>query len=133
MNTPAITTLIVDDESPARALLRKLAGEDPALQIVGECGDGVAAVEAIESLRPDLVLLDIEMPELDGFGVLRALDPEHTPAFIFITAYDQYAVKAFDNHAIDYLLKPFDAARFALALARAKERLLDRNGKSSPR
>ena len=118
-----IRTLIVDDEAPARMLLRKFLGGDPSIEIVGECADGVAAVRAIEVQHPDLVLLDIEMPELDGFGVLRALDPSDIPDFIFVTAYDQYAVKAFECQALDYLLKPFDEPRFQLALTRAKARL----------
>lgn len=121
--TTRLRTLIVDDEAPARALLRKFLSADPSIEIVGECADGVDAVRGIESLRPDLVLLDIEMPELDGFGVLRALDENRAPAFIFVTAYDQYAVKAFESQALDYLLKPFDESRFQLALTRAKARL----------
>ena len=121
-----IRTLIVDDETPARTLLRKFLGADPSIEIAGECANGVEAVRAIESTQPDLVLLDIEMPELDGFGVLRALDPACIPNFIFVTAYDQYAVKAFESNALDYLLKPFDEPRFQLALGRAKSRLRER-------
>jgi two-component system, LytTR family, response regulator len=88
--------------------------------VIGECGDGAAALEAIRRLRPDLVLLDVQMPELDGFEVLRRLDRSELPAVIFITAYDQFAVSAFDVHAVDYLVKPFDDARFAEAIARAR-------------
>lgn len=125
--TTRIRTLIVDDETPARTLLRRFLGADPSIEIVGECADGVDAVRVIESARPDLVLLDIEMPELDGFGVLRALDAGRVPNFIFVTAYDQYAVKAFESHALDYLLKPFDEPRFQLALNRAKTRLREQS------
>ncbi len=127
MNAPVIRTLIVDDEAPARALLRKFLDADPAVEIVGECADGLQAVKSIESAQPDLVLLDIEMPELDGFGVLRALDATRVPQFIFVTAYDHYAVKAFENAALDYLLKPFDEPRFRLAMKRARQRLETRD------
>jgi len=97
--------LIVDDEAPARERLRRLLSGLEGIQVIGEARDGVQAVEMIEQQRPDLVLLDIQMPGLDGFGVVEALaDP---PAIIFVTAYDQYAIRAFEVHALDYLLKPF--------------------------
>lgn len=125
--TAHIRTLIVDDEAPARALLRRFLDIDPSIEVAGECANGVEAVLAIEFNHPDLVLLDIEMPELDGFGVLRALDPARIPNIIFVTAYDQYAVKAFESNALDYLLKPFDEPRFQLAMGRAKARLRERD------
>ena len=99
--------LIVDDEAVARRRVRRYLAADPAMIIVGECGDGAAAVTAIGRLEPDLVFLDVQMPELDGFGVLNALPPASLPAVIFVTAFDRYPLRAFDRHAIDYLLKPF--------------------------
>jgi len=118
--TGSLRVLIVDDEPVARAGLRGLLAGDPEIAIVGECADGQAAAEAIGSLRPDLVLLDIQMPELDGFGVVRAVGPERMPPVVFVTAYDEFALRAFEVHALDYLLKPFDDERFAAAIARAK-------------
>ena len=118
--------LLVDDEAVARQRMRRYLALDDSLSIVGECGDGISAVNAIRSLRPDIVLLDVQMPELDGFGVLRALSPKEWPAVIFVTAFDRYALQAFDLHAIDYLLKPFTRDRFALAVMRAKERIRGR-------
>jgi len=115
-----LRVLVVDDEPLARSGVAELAGRDPELDVVGECGDGAGALAAIRSLRPDLVLLDVQMPELDGFELLRRLEPGERPAVVFITAYDHFAVRAFDVHAIDYLVKPFDDARFAEAVARAK-------------
>jgi len=115
-----IRCLIVDDEPLARERLRRLALEHPDLEIAGECANGLEAVAAIETLTPDLVFLDIQMPELDGFGVIEAVGPERMPTTLFVTAYDQFAMKAFDVHALDYLLKPYDPERFALALERAR-------------
>jgi two-component system LytT family response regulator len=115
-----LRVIVVDDEPLARTGVADLVRMDPALEVVAECADGRSALEAIKRLRPDLVLLDVQMPELDGFEVLRRLDPKHLPAVIFITAYDEFAVRAFDVHALDYLVKPFDDARFAEAVARAK-------------
>jgi two-component system, LytTR family, response regulator len=115
-----LRVLVVDDEPLARSGVADLVREDPDLQVIGECGDGASAVKAIRGLRPDLVLLDVQMPELDGFDVLRRLDPDELPAVIFITAYDHFAVGAFEVHALDYLVKPFDDARFAESIARAK-------------
>jgi two-component system LytT family response regulator len=96
---------------------------DPELRVVGECANGAEAIEAVKTLRPDLVLLDVQMPEVGGFGVLEALRGEPLPPVIFITAYDRYAVRAFEFHALDYLLKPFDRARFRSAIERAKRQI----------
>jgi two-component system, LytTR family, response regulator len=122
-----IRTLIIDDEPPARAMLRSLLSEDAEMEVVGECGDGYMAIEMIESSAPDLVFLDIQMPDLDGFGVLQALEPAAIPNVVFVTAYDQFALQAFDVHAIDYLLKPFDRERFERTLARAKQQIALQN------
>ena len=119
----AIRALIVDDEPLALSNLRVLLRRDPDIELVGECGSGAEAVAAIRAHRPALVFLDVQMPELDGFDVLELLGTDVPPAVVFVTAYDQYALRAFDAGALDYLLKPFDDARFAQALARAKERL----------
>jgi len=115
--------LIVDDEAPARRLLRRLLLDDPEVSVIGECADGRRAVDMIVEERPDLVFLDIQIPVIDGFAVIQAVGPSVMPAVIFVTAFDRYAVKAFDAHALDYLLKPFSQARFALALSRAKHLL----------
>jgi two-component system LytT family response regulator len=115
-----IKTIIVDDEPLARRNLRLLLEKDPQIEIVDECGNGLEAVKAIKSLSPDLIFLDIQMPEIDGFDVLERVGAEHIQAIIFVTAFDQYALKAFEVHALDYLLKPFDDARFTSALALAK-------------
>jgi two-component system, LytTR family, response regulator len=117
----------VDDEPPARANLRVLLQRDDQIEIVGECGSGMEALTDIRSKKPDLVFLDVQMPECDGFDVLEMLASDMAAAVIFVTAYDQYALRAFEAGALDYLLKPFDNARFERALARAKERIL--NGK----
>jgi len=122
-----IRTLIVDDEPLAREKLRGLLGAETDLEVVGEAGDGVAAVQAILKLKPELVLLDVQMPELDGFGVLQSLQGRHhVPAVVFITAHDQFALRAFEVHAVDYLLKPFDRERLVQALDRARETLRHR-------
>lgn len=118
-----LRVLVVDDEPLARTGIAELVRRDPELTVVAECGDGRSALEAILTLRPDLVLLDVQMPELNGFEVLEHLDPDHTPAIIFVTAYDQFAVRAFEVHALDYLVKPFDDARFADAIGRTKQSL----------
>jgi two-component system LytT family response regulator len=115
-----IRTLIVDDEPLARQRLRHLLEADPDIAIVGECGDGQQAVADLQALRPELVFLDVQMPVLDGFGVLQALSGTPSPVVIFVTAHDRYALKAFEVHALDYLLKPFDKSRFGMALERAK-------------
>ncbi len=111
--------LVVDDEAPARAKLARLLRDDGRFELAGEAGDGIAAVAQIEALRPELLLLDIQMPGLTGFEVLRAVGPTACPKVIFSTAHDRYALEAFDAHAIDYLLKPYDAERFRVALDKA--------------
>src|SRR4026209_2239835 len=118
-----IKTIIVDDEPLARRNLRLLLEKDPQIEILEECRNGREAVKAINTLSPDLIFLDIQMPEMDGFDVLAHVGPEHIQAIIFVTAFDQYALKAFDVHALDYLLKPFDDERFAHALRRAKAQI----------
>jgi two-component system LytT family response regulator len=118
-----IRTLIVDDEPLARERLRKLLQDEPDMEIAGECADGREAVEAIRKEKPDLVFLDVQMPELDGFGVLEAIESDARPAIIFVTAHDQFALRAFDVHAVDYLLKPFDRDRFKKALHRATDQI----------
>src|ERR1700674_4046814 len=119
-----ILALIVDDEPLARSNLRVLLRQDTDIESIQECGSGTEAVAQIRTARPDLVFLDVQMPECDGFEVLRMLEAgAPLPVIVFVTAYDQYALRAFDAGALDYLLKPFDNARFDLALARAKERI----------
>ena len=118
-----IRVLIVDDEPLARGKLRSLLGKEPDIAIAGEAGDGRSAVAAIREQRPDLVLLDVQMPELDGFGVVEALPETERPAIIFVTAHDRFALQAFDVHAVDYLLKPFDRERLQKALERARRLL----------
>lgn len=118
-----IRTLVVDDEPLARERTRKLLEKAKDIEVLGECSNGSDAVESIGNLQPDLVLLDVQMPELDGFGVLERLRGRKLPAIIFVTAHDKFALRAFDVHALDYLLKPFDAERFNQALDRARERL----------
>lgn len=118
-----IRTLIVDDEPLAREGIRLLLQGDPEVEVVGESGSGRDAVRQISALRPDLVFLDVQMPEMNGFSVLAALAPTPLPAVIFVTAFDRYALQAFEVHALDYLLKPFDDDRFGDALRRAKMHL----------
>jgi two-component system LytT family response regulator len=113
----------VDDEPLACERIRTLLAEQPGIEIVGECHDGRSAVEKIRELAPDLVFLDVQMPEMNGFQALKQL--ERLPSIIFVTAYDEFAVKAFEVHALDYLLKPFDRERFQKALARAQSGDLD--------
>src|SRR5688572_26877107 len=115
-----LRVLIVDDEPLARRRLRALLKDEPGVEIAGECEDGVAAVAAAKRLTPDVMFLDVQMPELDGFGVIEKLGPSRCPPVVFVTAFDQYAVKAFDQHAVDYLLKPFDRKRLRRALARVR-------------
>jgi two-component system LytT family response regulator len=115
--------LIVDDEPPARDRIREVLTQTGDVEIVGEAGDGLAAAQAIQDLKPDLVFLDVRLPEMDGFGVLAALPQEAEPLIIFVTAFDSFAVRAFDVHAVDYVLKPFDSTRLREAVARARERL----------
>jgi two-component system, LytTR family, response regulator len=115
-----IRTLVVDDEPLARTNLILLLRRDEEIEIIGECGSGAEAVDTIRTARPDLVFLDVQMPECDGFDVVEMLGGEAPPALIFVTAYDRYALKAFEAGALDYLLKPFDNARFLRSLSRAK-------------
>ena len=122
-DTKRIRAIIVDDEPPARNKIRELLKANPDVEVIDECSNGREAVQSIASKSPDLVFLDIQMPELDGFGVIEAIGPEHLPAVVFVTAYDQYAVQAFEVHAIDYLLKPFDRQRFQTALNRVTDYL----------
>ncbi|MGD8495731.1 MAG: LytTR family DNA-binding domain-containing protein [Gemmatimonadales bacterium] len=128
MTDPALRVLVVDDEPLARERLRSLLAADPKVELVGECADGRGAVEAIVELAPDLVFLDVQMPLLDGFGVVNEIGVDAMPAVIFVTAYDEYAIQAFEVHALDYLLKPFDRSRFERALERAKEQLVGERG-----
>jgi two-component system LytT family response regulator len=125
-----IRALIVDDEPLARSNVSALLQLDPEVEIAGECSSGAEAVTEIRRTRPDLLFLDVQMPECDGFDVLELLGADLPPAIVFVTAYDQYAIKAFEAGALDYLLKPFDDARFRRALNRARERI--RSGKGSP-
>jgi two-component system LytT family response regulator len=122
--------LVVDDEPLAREMIREMLATDSEVEVVGECGNGREAIEAIKTSTPDLVFLDVQMPELGGFEVLASLDPNTTPYVIFVTAFDQYAVRAFEVHALDYLLKPFDRERFEVAWQRAKAQIkLDRTSR----
>ncbi len=115
--------LIVDDEAPARAKMRRYLGEYPDVEIVGEAENGVDAVERIGDLGPDLVFLDVQMPELDGFGVIDVIGVEAMPHVVFVTAFDEHALKAFEVRALDYLLKPFTPERFAAVMERARSEL----------
>ncbi|HZS04677.1 MAG TPA: LytTR family transcriptional regulator DNA-binding domain-containing protein [Blastocatellia bacterium] len=118
-----IRTLIVDDEPLPRERIRTLLAGYRDIEMIGECRDGREAVNAILTERPDLVFLDIRMPELDGFEVIKAVNPEYLPAIIFVTAFDEHAIRAFEVNAIDYLLKPINPARFEKAVRRAIDRL----------
>jgi two-component system, LytTR family, response regulator len=116
-----IRALIADDEPLAREWVRSAVAEDPELEVIGEAGDGFEAAESIRRLKPDLVFLDVQMPGLDGFGVIEALSPEEIPAVVFVTAFDQYAVRAFEAQAVDYLMKPFSRERVEEAVRRVRE------------
>jgi two-component system LytT family response regulator len=118
-----ISVLIVDDEAVARRRIRRLLEPERDVAIIGECSNGNEALNAIQRKAPGLVFLDVQMPELDGFEVIARVPEAPLPCIIFVTAYDRYAMRAFDVHAIDYLLKPFPASRFQLALERARERI----------
>ncbi len=118
----ATRVVIIDDEALARERVRSLLADATGVTVVAECTGGREAVETILGVRPDLVFLDVQMPDLNGFEVLEAVAAEWLPAVIFVTAYDEYAIKAFDVHAVDYLLKPIEAERFRKALARATNR-----------
>jgi two-component system LytT family response regulator len=115
-----IRTLIVDDEPLAREWVRNGLQEESDVEIVAECGDGFEAVKAVSELKPNLMILDVQMPGLDGFGVLASLEPPDLPAVIFVTAFDRYALKAFEAHAVDYLMKPFSSERLHEAVERAR-------------
>jgi two-component system LytT family response regulator len=117
---PPLRVVVVDDEPLARTGMRDLLARDPEMEVVAQCADGREAVRAIGALRPDLVLLDVQMPEMDGFEVLREVGAERMPLVVFVTAYDRFALRAFDVAAVDYLLKPFDDERFLRAMQRAK-------------
>src|SRR5688572_8766545 len=124
-----IRVVVVDDEPVARAGVQKLLRSDPDFEIVGEAGNGRDAVALIQRVEPDLVLLDIQMPELNGFEVLGAIGSQNAPVIVFITAYDQFALKAFEVRALDYLLKPFEDERFLIVMQRAKDEV--RRGRHS--
>ncbi|MEN5068757.1 LytTR family DNA-binding domain-containing protein [Stenotrophomonas sp. TWI1183] len=119
----SLTVLVVDDEPIARHAIVRLLRDDPGIEIVGECGDGISAVAAIRSHSPDLVFLDIQMPAINGMDVVATIGAARMPATVFVTAYEQYAVKAFEANAVDYLVKPFSRERFATTLERAKARV----------
>jgi two-component system LytT family response regulator len=121
-----IRAIVVDDERPARRKLLRFLAAEPGIEVVGEAANGKQAVEMIQAEKPDLVFLDIQMPGMNGFGVIEALADGQLPQFIFVTAHDQFALRAFEVHALDYLLKPFDLKRFQKALAKAKEELARR-------
>jgi two-component system LytT family response regulator len=146
--TAPLRVVVVDDEPLARSGMCGLLARDPELTVVAQCADGAEAVAAIAGLKPDLVLLDVQMPEMDGFEVLREVGPARMPVVVFVTAFDRFALRAFDVAAVDYLLKPFDDERFDLAMARAKHavrnaeagelgrrlmRLVERQGEPAPR
>lgn len=120
---PPLRVAIADDEPTARATLRLLLSRHPEIEVVAECADGAATVAAVRESRPQLLFLDVQMPEMDGFAVLAGLSPEETPAVVFVTAYDEHALRAFEVRALDYLLKPFSDDRFARALERARREI----------
>jgi two-component system LytT family response regulator len=122
-----VCVLVVDDEAPARQRLVDLLRAEPMVETILEAKDGLSAVATIEERRPDLVFLDVQMPELDGLGVMEAVGPQAMPLTVFVTAYDQHAVQAFEANALDYLLKPFSDERFGATLARARDRLDEQN------
>lgn len=130
---PPLRVIIADDERPARSFLAAMLRSHEEIVVVGEAADGAAAVQLIERERPDIAFLDLQMPELDGLEVVRLLRRDATPLVIFVTAHDQYAVRAFEAHAVDYLLKPVEPTRLTEALARAQERLERRESKPEVR
>jgi two-component system LytT family response regulator len=123
--------IVADDESLARDKLRLMLASEPGIQVVAECGNGAETLEALSSYKPELLFLDIKMPDLDGFQVLNKAAEGHMPIVIFTTAYDQHAVKAFEAHALDYLLKPFDCERLRQAVDRARNELLKANDREA--
>jgi two-component system LytT family response regulator len=128
MKNAPIRALIADDEALARKFIRRMLKDDHDIEIVGECSNGKETVAMIKKQRPDIVFLDVQMPEMDGFAVLESVGFEHLPEIIFATAYEKYAIRAFELHALDYLLKPFDQARFRDAIKHAKERFRSERG-----
>lgn len=126
MVEPPISVLVVDDEHLARARLLMLLGAAPDVVVVGQCANGLETLDAITTHRPELVFLDVQMPDLDGLGVLDALGPDQCPALVFVTAYNAYMERAFEVHAVDYLRKPYTDARFAAALGEGRRRVLGR-------
>jgi two-component system, LytTR family, response regulator len=128
-----IRALIVDDEPLARQRIRLLARDEPDLELIGECTSGADALAAIERDSPDLIFLDVQMPEMDGFELLQKLPRERLPVVVFTTAYDKHAVRAFEAHALDYLLKPFQPDRFKAAVARAHEHIANQQASSAAR
>jgi len=122
MTSSRIRVVIADDELLARKFIRRMLKQDAEVEVVAECSNGADAVVAIRKEKPDLVFLDVQMPEMDGFAVLDAVRLDHLPEIVFTTAYESYAIRAFELHALDYLLKPFDQVRFKAALKYAKER-----------
>jgi two-component system LytT family response regulator len=130
MTAGDIRTLIVDDEPVARTRLLALLVRELDLNVIGECASGSAAVAAIEDMAPDLVFLDVQMPELNGLEVARAVRPERLPVVIFVTAYDEYALRAFEVHAADYLLKPFSPERLKLAVTHARNTIIERRART---
>jgi two-component system LytT family response regulator len=128
-----IRAVIVDDEELARDRIHSLLAEHPDVEIVGSCADGRSAVETIDSTAPDLLFLDVQMPGMDGFEVVQNIDASHIPAVVFVTAHDGHALRAFEVHALDFLLKPFDQPRFEKALERARGQIAQRNGQVDSR
>jgi len=126
-----VRALIADDEPLARTALLRLLKGDRELSVIAQCGDGESAVRAIQQLEPDLVFLDVQMPEMDGFQVVEAIGVEHMPVTIFVTAFDRYAIRAFDANAVDYLLKPFAPDRLWRAVSRARDRCQGRHDKEA--
>jgi two-component system LytT family response regulator len=126
--TQRIRAIVVDDEELGRDRLQSLLSEQPEVEIVGVCADGASAVETIDREQPDLVFLDVQMPGMDGFEVIENLDPSRLPAVVFVTAHDGHAIRAFEIHALDFLLKPFDQTRFEKALERARTQLAAKQG-----
>jgi two-component system LytT family response regulator len=128
-----IRTLVVDDEPLARARMLSLLGEEPDVEVVGTCADGREAAAAIDEKSPDLVFLDVQMPDVDGLELAGSFKHHQTPAVVFVTAYDEYALRAFEIHALDYLLKPFSRDRFKAALSHVRQHLSHRQGRASVR
>ena len=123
----ALQVLVVDDDPYARASVRALLSAEPGVEVAGEAGNGREALEAIERAEPDILILDVDMPELDGFGVLEALGDERAPVVVFVTAHEEHALRAFEVHALDYLVKPFGMERFRQAFARARDAVEERH------